>query len=455
MENVTLNAKEQKRAWVLPKVIAGELTAREGGEALGLSERQVRRLIAAYREGGVAALAHGNRGRTPACAIPSEDRARVLALARGAYAGLNHSHLTEKLAEEEGIEIGRSTVRRILLEEGIRSPRKRRAARHRSRRPRRERAGMLLQIDASPHAWLGDRGPRLALVAGIDDATGEVPGAVFRPTEDAAGYFLLMRGIVLARGIPLAVYHDRHGIFRRLPNERPTLEERFAGGLAPTQFGRLLGELGVESIAARSPQAKGRIERLFGTFQDRLVAELRLAGAASLGEAEEVLAGFLPRYNARFAVGATEPGACYRALPEGFAPERLFCFTYERTVGMDNTVRLGEHRIQVLPGPRRRSYARARVEVHEHLDGSLAVHHEGALLVSQRAPDEAPLIRARSGRLGAAQLVPPSRAAVSLDPPPAPAAPETESGTRQPVPSPDHPWRRGYKRHRLTESPDG
>ena len=396
---VTMNEKEQRRAQILNRVQRGELTGQGAAELLGLTLRQTRRLLAAYRAVGVEALAHGNRGRAPAHTVSQAVRERVVELARTTYAGCNQQHLTELFAEREQLVLSRTTLRRILQAGGLTSPRTRRAPKHRSRRERYPQEGQLLQIDASRHDWLEGRGPWLTLIGGIDDATGKVPQALFREAEDAHGYFHLLQEILRTYGRPLALYHDRHGIFERSLREQPeTLAEQLAGERLPTQFGRLLQELEIGSIPARSPQAKGRIERLWGTFQDRLVSELRLAGASSLAEANAHLGEFLPRFNARFAVPPAVEGVAYRPLPEGLTLERVCCFKYLRTVAADNTVRLGEHCLQLLPGPDRLSYARLAVEVHERLDGSLAVYHQDQCLATRPAPAEAPVLRARGGK---------------------------------------------------------
>jgi len=279
------------------------------------------------------------------------------------YVGFNQVHLTEQLGEVEGIALSRSSVRRILGVAGIGSPRTRRAPQHRSHRPRYPQAGMLVQIDASPHDWLEGRGPRLTLFAAIDDATGALLALLFRADKDAQGYFLLVRMIVMTHGRPTALYHDRHGIFQINAKREMTLAEQLAGAPEPTQFGRLLDELAITSIAARSPRAKGRVERLFGTLQDRLTSMLRLAEATNEAEATACLPAFLSDFNDRFTVPAAEEGECYRAMEAGRKLDTLFCFTYQRTVGMDNTVRFGGARLHLLPGARRRSWARAVVEV--------------------------------------------------------------------------------------------
>jgi transposase len=281
---VTLNEKEQRRIMVLNEVEKGVITGIQAAGLMDLSLRQVRRLLARYRKEGARALAHGNRGKKPPNTIEEELKQQVLKLASTKYSGFNHQHFTELLAEREGIFVSRSSVRNILLESGIKSPRKRRPPKHRSRRERYPQEGMLLQIDGSPHDWLEGRGPYLTLIGAIDDATGKVPYAFFQEQEDSKGYFLLLRAIALKEGIPLALYHDRHSIFELAADKLPSIEEQLEGKRPLTQFGRLMEELGITSISALSPQAKGRIERLWGTFQDRLVSELRLVGASVVSQ---------------------------------------------------------------------------------------------------------------------------------------------------------------------------
>jgi len=443
-EMVTLNRKEQKRLMVLNQVEVGWMRGREAAEVLGFSLRHVRRILAAYRKDGAAALAHGNRGRKPCHALDPGLKRQVLGLIQSKYAGCNTQHFTELLAEREDMVLSRSSVRRILLEAGIKSPRKRRPPKHRSRRERYPKEGMLLQIDGSRHDWLEGRGPWLSLISAIDDATGKVLYALFREQEDAQGYFLLLRQIVESYGIPLALYHDRHGIFERAKNEPESLEEQLEGRRAPTQFGRLMEELGITSISSRSPQARGRIERLWGTFQDRLVSELRLAGARGMEEANQVLGVFLPGYNQRFTIPAAEPGSAFRQPGEEFIPEKVFCFKYNRTVGSDNVVRFGGYRLQIMPTNGRRSYAHARVEMHERMDGSLAVYYQGNCLATKPAPPEAPLLRARS--TARATL----RVAVSDDPAESAVAAKKPSQPKpyhHAKPGPNHPWRRPFKVH--------
>jgi hypothetical protein len=203
--------------------------------------------------------------------------------------------------------------------------------------------------------------------------------------------------MIATKGIPLAFYSDRHGIFQVNPKQPESLEEQLAGERQLTQVGRALQELGIQSIVAHSPQAKGRVERLWGTFQDRLVSELRLAGAATLEDANRMLWDYLPRYNARFAVPPAHSGSAYRPLEPGLCLDGVLCFKYQRTVAKDNTVRLGEHTLQLLPGPSRSSYVRARVEVQERLDGSVVVAYQGSIIASREAPPHPAVLRARKG----------------------------------------------------------
>jgi transposase len=421
-EPVTLSSREQQRGQVITQILEGRLPVRDAARLLAHSIRHTRRLLARVRTRGPAALAHGNRGRSSPRRTAETIRARVLALARGLYGGSNDCHFTELLAEREAIRLSRSTVRRLLRQAGIGSPRTRRPPRHRRRRERMPQAGLLVQMDGSHHPWLEDRGPRLVLHAAIDDATGTVLAAVFRPEEDAHGYFLIIRRLIRRYGVPAAVYTDRHGLFRRDPKTRLPLTEQLTGAEPSTQVGRALHQLGIKWIPASSPQGKGRVERLFGTFQDRLVVELRLAHARTLAQAQRVLDRFLPRYNARFAVPAAHPEPAWRPAPDRRDLERICCFRHRRTVAQDNTIRLGRHWLQLLPGPNGRSYAKTRVDVHAFLDGTFGVSYRGKPLPCRRlshAPQPAP-----------------SRMPVAI----APRSPRT------PDPQPrSHPWKRGYQ----------
>lgn len=393
MKGLTLTQREQSRLEILNRVLERQLSVGQASHLLGVSERHAWRILAAYRKAGAAALAHGNRGRGPANAIPMGIRQQVVALAQGCYRGVNHTHLTELLEEREGVCLSRSTVRNILAKAGIASPRRRRPPRHRVRRERLPQEGMLLQIDGSDHDWLQGRGPRLTLLLAVDDATGTCPWALFRHQEDSLGYFLLLQGIIERRGIPLALYSDRHAAFRQV---QAPLDGAFR---EPTQFGRAMQELGVTQVFALSPEAKGRIERANGTLQDRLVAELKLAGASTLEEANRVLWEFLPRMNQRFGVPAAQEGSGYRQLGD-LDLTGVLCFKYHRKVARDNTVKFRWRTLQLLPSKEHPTYAGIQVEVQVRLDGELVVVHGGQVVASQEAPPRPAAVRARSDSKG-------------------------------------------------------
>ena len=424
MKDMTLHPQEQARLHVLNSVLAKEITVRQAAELMDLSERHARRLLAAYRERGAESLAHGNRGRRPHNAVPKAVAAAVVRLAAEHYPGANHTHLAELLEEREGIALSRPTLRRILTRAGLPSPRRRRPPQHRVRRERMPRAGMLLQVDGSHHAWLEQRGPRFALLLAVDDATGSVAHALFRAAEDARGYFMLMEEVVRLSGIPLALYSDRHAVFRASAQQR-------AGGEASTQFARAMAELGVHLIFARSPQAKGRVERMAGTFQDRLVTELRLASATTIGEAQAVLERFLPRFNARFAVAARQPEPAWRPLDPALDLGAVLAFRHTRTVARDNTVKYHWRTLQLLPSAQRPSYAGARVDVLERPGGELAVRHQGETIASRLAPPRSGVLRERRSELARDPAL--ERLALGLGsgvaPPDQPELPAAANGT--------------------------
>ena len=381
-----MQQSEEARRYVLEGVMAGDLQASQAAEILGVSERHAWRLLAAYRARGVAALEHGNSGRRPHNAVPADVASAVVRFATTRYPGANHTHLAELLWEHEGLDVSSWTVRRILARAGIASPRRRRPPEHRVRRERMPQEGMLLQVDGSHHAWLEQRGPRFALLLAVDDATGAAVHALFRPVEDARGYFLLLEEVIRRRGIPLALYSDRHGVFKAPSDGR-------RGQQASTQFAQAMRELGITQIFARSPQAKGRVERAAGTFQDRLVTELSDAQASTIPEAQAVLERFLPRFNARFRVPAAEPAVAYRPLEPALDLGAVLAFRHVRTVARDNTVKYRWRTLQLLPGSERTSYARAQVEVLERPDGKLSVQHQGETIPSREAPPRAGVLR--------------------------------------------------------------
>lgn len=443
-ETITLDARAQHRLYVLNHVLTAGLTVEEAARVLELSVRQVRRLLRRYRADGAAGLLHGNRGRVPGHRIPETVRDRVVELATTTYAGVNHSHLTELLAEREGLAIAQRSLRRILAEASVRPVRTRRPPRHRSRRERMPREGQLLQVDGSRHRWFGPEHPFATLVAGIDDATGRVPGGTFRAQEDAVGYLTTLAQTAARHGLPGAVYSDRHGIFMVAKDGTPTIAEQLAGKRRLTQVGRALDEAAIGWIGARSAPAKGRVERLWGTLQDRLVAELRLAGITTIEAANAFLPDYLERHDARFAVPAADPLLAWRPWPAGLSAEAVFCFHYPRRVDRDSTVSWPDGDLALPRRPDGRSWAGRSVVVQERLDGSLWVSHEGAVYATRAAPLDARRLRARKLSRGVQGR--PDLDLVQSPAPPPPPAPRS-AGRRGSTPRPDHPWRGRYAEH--------
>jgi transposase len=334
--------------------------------------RHIKRLKKRLREGREAALAHANRGRPSPRRLPASIREIIVALARSKYAGFNDHHLAEKLKDVEGLRLSRETVRRVLRQQGLGSPRKRRAPAHRQRRPRVAREGQLVQLDGSPHDWLEGRGPRLTLLGMQDDASGKILAAQFFLSETSEGYFHLLQSLLRRFGVPTAFYGDRSGVFVR-HEEHWSLEEELAGQRQPTQFGRALADLGITFIVALSPQAKGRVERLWGVLQDRLCSELRLAHACDLDSANAVLRKFIAEYNRRFARTPRDTQKAWRPAPENL--ERICAFRHERVVSNDNVVQWEGRLLQIPQQQRRFSFAGAKVQLYQTLDGRVSLYY--------------------------------------------------------------------------------
>ena len=452
-----MSRKEAPRAGLVKAALAGQITTRQGAEALGLTARQFRRLKARYRAEGPPGLRHRLRGRPSPRALEVEIRDRVAELMQTLYRDLNDCHLTEKLQEVEGLELSRSSVRRIRRALGRPAKHRRRPRQHRTRRTPAAQLGALVQLDGSPFDWLEGHGPALTLLGAIDDATGMVLALHFRPTEDLHGYATLLRHVALQYGLPLALYGDRLSVFVR--NDRHwTLEEELQGAQHPTHFGQVLRDLGIGYIPAGSPQAKGRIERLWRTLQDRLVVELRLRGISTLEAANAFLPDFLADYNRRFAHPPADPTPVWRRPPSDLA--NVLSCRYTRIVARDNTVRLGVRWAQIPRGPRGRSYAGCRVEVRECLDGRLLVSGQGGVLLAMQAwprsefvlrPRRAPHADRRRS-LGGSRIASEEGGRYLPTPRKRPSARPAARATRaspHPRPAAEHPWRRPYDRRLL------
>src|SRR6478609_446742 len=363
---------------LLERLGRGEVTVGEVAASLGRSGRQVQRMRKRFAGSGAAGLVHGNTGRGPKHGTSQEVREQVLTLRRGKYVGFNDQHFTEKLVEVEGIEVTRETVRRILRSAGVAWPRKRRPPKHRQRRERKAQAGQMILWDGSDHDWLEGRGPRLCLMGAIDDATGEVlPGAHFTEQESTVGYLRVLRDILREKGIPHTVYGDRHSSLKR-NDKHWTLEEELAGKQEPTQVGRVLSNLGIEMRYALSAPAKGRVERLWGVLQDRLISELRLAGASTRGQANKVLSEYREAHNKRFVVAAQDTQPAWRAAPTDHTQLLDLCaLHYVRKVYKNHTVRLDGRVIDIpkRPDAAYASYAGKEVVVKHLLSGDYRVFY--------------------------------------------------------------------------------
>jgi len=449
METFTMSRKEVLRAGLVRAALAGKITNAEGARALHLTVRQFKRLKARVRTEGVAGLPHRARGRPGRRHLGADLREQVVTLMTTVYDGFNDVHLTEKLRERHALPVSRATVRRLRLALGRPARRRRRAPKHRSRRDRAPALGQLAQLDGSPFAWFEERGPVSTLHGVIDDATSLPLALGFRPTEDLHGYFTVLRQVCRTYGVPTTLYGDRLNVFQR-NDHHWTLEEELRGKQDPTHFGRALQDLGVGFIAAQSPQAKGRIERLWATLQDRLTSELRLRGIATLEAANAYLPEFLADFQRRFPTPPASPTAAWRPAPCDL--ELILSCRYRRVVARDNTVQLGGRWLQVPPGPGGASYAGRRLEVRELLDGRLVVMLDGRPLVTQPSPSPDFVLTPRTAPSA-------DRRPHAASPDPrrllrqAPAQPATPRAAPRTPPPPRHPWRQAFKRETRLSHP--
>jgi transposase len=406
-DRIIMSGKELRRVHVIRHAMEHKITQVKAGALLGLTPRQVRRLVTRVRREGDAGLVHRGRGKPSNRRIPEKVKTHVLTLYETRYGDFGPTLAAEKLAERHGITLSEETLRRWLRARGV-DHFTRRKRPHRAWRARKAHVGELVQLEGSHHDWLEGRGPQGVLMAYIDDASSRVFARFYAyegtiPAMDSVGRY------VTRYGVPLAVYADKHTTYQS--PAQPTVEEQLAGVEPTSQFGRALAELGVELIPAHSPQAKGRVERLFKTFQDRLIKELRLAGIATLEAANQFLEAYLPRYNQRFAVSPAQAADLHRPRPAGGELDRILCIKTTRCLRNDFTIAHQGQLYQIHDTVRA-----THVQVEERLDGTVRIRHHGRLL-------DAHVIAARPQKpREAGPLVPAPRRAVS--------------------PRPNHPWRK-------------
>ena len=363
---LTMSQRERWRLVIMTRVREKTMTIREASEVMGVSYRQCRRIYKRYREEGDKGIIHRNRGRPSNRGKPHKLKGEVLALYRDQYLDFGPTLAAEKLEERDGYELDHETLRRWLLEAGL-WKRQRKRAKHREWRERKAHFGELIQLDGSHHRWFEDRGEEECLMDMVDDATGKTL-ALLSEEETTKAAMELLWAWVKKYGIPKALYVDWKNVY--VTKREPTVEEQLAGELPLTQFGRACQKLDIEIITASSPQAKGRVERKHGVYQDRWVKELRLAGIKDIEKANQCLGGFVESLNVKFAVEPRSSADFHRPVPQGMDLRTVFCLEEQRTVGNDWVVRYKNRFFQIglqsnLPPARR------RVMVQEYLDGTI------------------------------------------------------------------------------------
>jgi transposase len=379
MEIIAMNPAEVARLEALQRLAAGVVSQRDVATDLRLSVRQIKRLWRAYRRDGPTAVVSKRRGRPSNRRISSELLEAALGLIRDRYPDFGPTFACQQLRERDGILVKRETLRKAMIGAGLWQVSRKRRPRVHPPRERRPRVGELVQGDGSPHDWFEGRAPRCSLLLYVDDASSRIGAGSFAPAESTEAYFTLTRQYVLAHGKPLAFYVDKLAVFTTTqPNS----------GDDRTQFARAMQELDIEIICANSPQAKGRVERVNRTLQDRLVKELRLNGISSIEAANAFLPSFLERYNEQFAVVPREEHNAHRALRADEDLERILCRAETRCVSKNLTFKYYGTLFHIEERAHERRLRFQHVLVRERRDGSISVEHRGVQLAFEACPRE-------------------------------------------------------------------
>ena len=346
-----LKQKDLKRATLIEACIKGQCTVKQVATALGLSERRVKQIKKEVKENGVKSIQHGNRGRKPKNTISDETRKRILELRSSyEYEISNFKHFQELLKERENIDISYSALYNILRNAGIKSPKRHRKTKLHHRRKRKECEGMMLQADGTPFDWFGD-GQKYSLHGFVDDATGKITGLYMCKNECLLGYLEVLRQTLENYGIPISLYPDKYSVFfpPKKVNDHITIEEQLNGrekGI--TQFGRIIEELGIEMFPASSPQAKGRIERLWETLQSRLTTEFRINNIKTIDEANTFLITYIEKYNSKFSIEASSKNNVFLKLPKRYNLDELLCVRFERTIDNAGVFSINNSKFQIM-----------------------------------------------------------------------------------------------------------
>lgn len=400
-EVIVISQNELTRYEVLRRVLDGVISLKDAAGYMGVSYRQAIRLKNNAQQ-GAAGLAHGNRGKSAGNKISEEIRSKVIELSEGDYSAFNDTHFAEELSKL-GINLSRESVRTIRRDAGIAPKRKRRPRKHHKRRSRKSSEGLMILWDGSPHHWFGRDHPACCLMAAMDDATGKILALLFCENECSWAYLSILKQVVVRYGVLCSVYQDKHTALKR-NDSFWSLEEELAGRQEPTQVGLALEEMGMESIFANSPQAKGRVEKLFETLQDRLVAELELAKIVSKDAANAfVNGGYIDKYNERFGVDAKSERS-WRRLGPGMDIDKICSFRYSAKVANDNAVRFCKLVFDIAPGPGGRSYAGCQVDLRQLLDGSWRIYYKNKLIAKAESTEIGEPFRAKSRRKSRSNL---------------------------------------------------
>jgi len=373
MQEVNLTLAQAERYQTIKAALQGALNNEQAAKALRISVRQVQRLKQRVKCKGAAGVIHLNTGRKPANAIAPSIKEQVIRLASDEYQNYNFSHLADTLAEEHKIKLSDETLRLWMRPLGM-GKAQRRLKKHRRRRPRREQEGELLFLDGSPHPWFGDDGPKVCLLLSSDDATGKPLWGKFQPNEDRNGCFEVCAQVFRRYGLPTAFYLDRASQFTT--TRHGGTHVRQGPEVEHTHFERAMAQLAIGIIFAHSPQARGRGERLNGSFQQRLVAELVRKGITDCKAATKYLNGvFIPKYQKRFGRLPANPNSAWRPLLPEVDLQQILSAQHERMVANDNTVSFQGQDYQLTPPPGRCHLLHARIQVQERFDGSIHFVH--------------------------------------------------------------------------------